>query len=342
MSFHINYRPYPLSLRHTFTVSGFSRNSTPGVQISIDFENLRGYGEASMPPYLGESIDSVISFLSKVDLSQFKDLSDLKSILHYIDNIDEGNCAAKAAIDIALHDLLGKQQQKALYDIWGLDLGTIPNTTYTIGIDTPEIVKQKTLEYSKDFNILKIKVGTNDDASIVNAIRKVCTHPLSVDANQGWRDRVKALENIHWLKEQGVVMVEQPMPKNQIDDLAWLNQHSPLPIFADESIQRLKDIESLKGVFAGINIKLMKCTGLNEARKMIDKARSLDMKVMLGCMTETSCAISAVAQLSPLADFVDLDGHFLISNDPFEGLSLINGKVIPSDSPGLGIKIKDQ
>ncbi len=341
MSFHINYKPFPLSLRHTFTVSGFSRNSTPGVQIRIDFENISGYGEASMPPYLGESIESVISFLSKVDLSNFKDLSDLESILYYIDNIEEGNCAAKAAIDIALHDLLGKLHQKPLYQLWGLDLRNIPNTTYTIGIDTPEIVKQKTLEHAKDFNILKIKVGTNDDASIVNAIREISSLPLSVDANQGWTDRLIALENIYWLKEQGVVMVEQPMPKGQIDDLAWLNHHSPLPIFADESIQRLKDIESLKGVFAGINIKLMKCTGLNEARKMIEKARSLDMKVMLGCMTETSCAISAAAHLSPLADFVDLDGHFLISNDPFKGLSLIDGKVVPSNSPGLGIKLKD-
>lgn len=341
MSFHINYKPFPLSLRHTFTVSGFSRNSTPGVQIRIDFDNIHGYGEASMPPYLGESIESVISFLSKVDLSLLKDLTEIESILDYVDNIAEGNCAAKAAIDIALHDLLGKSQNKALHQLWGLDLHAIPNTTYTIGIDTPEVIKQKTLEYAKDFNILKIKVGTNDDESIVNAIREVSSLPLSVDANQGWTDRVKALESIHWLKEQGVVMVEQPMPKNQIDDLAWLNQHSPLPIFADESIQRLKDIDSLKGVFTGINIKLMKCTGLNEARKMIDKARSLDMKVMLGCMTESSCAISAAAQISPLADFVDLDGHFLISNDPFEGLSLIDGKVIPSNNPGLGIKLKD-
>ena len=341
MSFHLNYKPYPLSLRHTFTVSGFSRNSTPGVQIRIDFDNLSGYGEASMPPYLGESIESVISFLSKVDLSPYKDLSDLESILYYVDNITEGNCAAKAAIDIALHDLLGKLQHKALYQLWGLDLETIPSTTYTIGIDTPKVIKQKTLEYAKDFNILKIKVGTNNDSSIVNAIREVSSLPLSVDANQGWVDRVKALENIHWLKEQGVVMVEQPMPKIQIDDLAWLNQHSPLPIFADESIQRLKDIDTLKGVFSGINIKLMKCTGLNEAKKMIEKARSLDMKVMLGCMTESSCAISAAAQISPLADFVDLDGHFLISNDPYEGLNLINGKVIPSNKPGLGIKLKD-
>ncbi len=341
MSFHINYKPFPLHLRHTFTVSGFSRNSTPGVQIRIDFDNISGYGEASMPPYLGESTESVMAFLHKVDLSHYNDLTDLESILHYVDNIEDGNCAAKAAIDIALHDLVGKLQEKALHKLWGLDLQTIPNTTYTIGIDTTEIIKQKTLEYAKDFNILKIKVGTSNDSSIVNAIREVSSLPLSVDANQGWTDRVKALESIHWLKEQGVVMVEQPMPKNQIDDLAWLNQHSPLPIFADESIQRLKDIDSLKGVFSGINIKLMKCTGLNEARKMIDKARSLEMKVMIGCMTESSCAISAAAQISPLADFVDLDGHFLISNDPFEGLNLINGKVIPSDNPGLGIKLKE-
>jgi L-alanine-DL-glutamate epimerase-like enolase superfamily enzyme len=161
--------------------------------------------------------------------------------------------------------------------------------------------------------------------------------PLAVDANQGWKDREKALEEIFWLKEQGIVMVEQPMPKERIDDNAWLTERSPLPIFADEAIQRLKDIPSIKGAYTGINIKLMKCTGMREAWKMANYAHAEGMRVMVGCMTETSCAVTAAAQLSPIVDFADLDGNLLISNDRFRGMEVVNGKITLPDRPGLGL-----
>ena len=199
------------------------------------------------------------------------------------------------------------------------------------------MVREKTRECAARFNILKVKVGLDSDRDMIQAIHSVTSLPLAVDANQGWKDRQQAIDMIHWLHEQGVVMVEQPMPKTQLDDIAWLTERSPVPIFADESVQRLSDIARLQGAFSGINIKLMKCTGMREAWKMVQATRALGMKVMLGCMTETSCAVTAAAHLSPLADFADLDGNLLISNDLFEGVTLTDGKLILPDRPGLGL-----
>ena len=171
---------------------------------------------------------------------------------------------------------------------------------------------------------------------MIETIRKVTDVPLAVDANQGWKDKFFAIDEIYWLKNHGVVMVEQPM--SSLDDNAWLTERSPLPIFADESIQRLKDVQSVKGAFSGINIKLMKCTGMSEAWKMINLARALDMKVMIGCMTETSCGVTAAAHLAPAVDFADLDGNLLISNDLFSGVEVKKGRLILPDKPGLGLK----
>jgi len=336
---HLKFFPYELKLTHTFTVSSYSRKSTPDVQVEIEYEGVTGYGEASMPPYLGQSTASVTAFLEKVDLSQFPDPFCLEDILSYIDGLSEGDSAAKAAVDIALHDLVGKLIGQPWYRLWGLDASKAPSTTYTIGIDTPEVVKEKTLEAAGRFNILKVKVGLDSDEEMIRTIRSVTDVPLAVDANQGWKDRSKALDEIHWLASQGVVMVEQPLPIDRLDDTAWLTERSPLPIFADESVQRLKDIPSLVGAFNGINIKLMKCTGMREAWKMVTLSRALGMKVMVGCMTETSCAVSAAAQLSPAVDFADLDGNLLISNDRFRGVQVISGKLTLTDAPGIGISL---
>ena len=334
---HLRFFPYELQLRHTFTVASYSRTTTPDVQVEIEWEGLTGYGEASMPPYLGESVDSVCNFLDKVELSQFTDPLMLEDILAYVDSLSPADNAAKAAVDIALHDLVGKIIDQPWYRIWGLDPAKAPSTTFTIGIDTPEVVKEKTLEAAGRFNILKVKVGLDTDEQMINSIRSVTDVPLAVDANQGWKDRGKALEEIFWLKEQGVVMVEQPMAKERMEDNAWLTERSPLPIFADESIKRLADIESAKGVYSGINIKLMKCTGMREGWKMAQMARALGMKVMVGCMTETSCAVSAAAQLSPYVDFADLDGNLLIANDRFDGVKVAGGRLVLPDRPGIGV-----
>lgn len=338
----LSFKPYVLQMEHTFTVAEYSRNSTPDVLTQIEYEGITGYGEASMPPYLGESVATVTKFLQKVNLQQFSDPFRIDDILNYVDSIAEGNPAAKASVDIALHDLIGKIVNQPLYKLWGLNPANTPYTDFTIGIDKPDIVRQKTEEAKKakqGFKVLKVKLGRGNDQEMINTVREVTAVPLYVDINQGWKDKNKALDMIYWLKEKGVVFVEQPMPKTQVDDMAWLTQNSPLPTMADEAFQRLPDIvDKIKGVYSGINIKLMKSTGLYEAQKMITVAKALNMKVMVGCMTETSCGVSAIAQLSPLVDWGDLDGNLLIKNDPFTGMKVIDGKVTLNDWPGIGIK----
>ena len=315
----------------------YSRTVTPDVQVAIEYNGVTGYGEASMPPYLGQSVASVTAFLEKVDLSRFSNPYCLEDILAYVDSLSEGDSAAKAAVDIALHDLVGKLMGQPWHRIWGLNPAKAPSTSYTIGIDTPDVVREKTLEAKGRFNVLKVKVGLDTDHEMIETIRSVTDVPLVVDANQGWKDRYKALEEIYWLRDQGVQMVEQPLPVDRIKDTAWLTERSPLPIYADESLQRLRDVTAIQHAFSGINIKLMKCTGLREAREMITLARALGMGVMLGCMTETSCAVSAAAQLSPLVDFADLDGNLLIANDLFDGVKVEGGKLTLPDRPGIGV-----
>ena len=333
----LSWAPYELQLRHTFTVASYSRTTTPDVQVRIDYDGFTGYGEASMPPYLGQTVESVCAFLEKVDLGRFSDPFQLEDILSYVDSLSPGDTAAKAAVDIALHDLVGKLLGQPWYRLWGLDPAKAPDTTFTIGIDTADVVREKTRECADKFNILKVKVGLENDEEMIRTIREVTDLPLAVDANQGWKDREKALDEIFWLAEQGVVMVEQPMAKERLEDNAWITERSPLPIFADESIQRLADIPAIKGAYSGINIKLMKCTGMREAWKMLTYARVEGMRVMVGCMTETSCAVSAAAQLSPAVDFADLDGNLLISNDRFAGVTVEGGRLVLPDRPGIGL-----
>lgn len=335
----LRFKPYTLELKHVFTIATNSRSTTPVMLTEIEYEGVTGYGEASMPPYLGESQETATAFLSKVDLSRFNDPFELENILAYVDSIAPKNTAAKAAVDIALHDLVGKLLGKPWYRLWGYDKTKTPDTSYTIGIDTPDIVRKK-VEEAEEYNIIKVKLGRDNDKEMIETIRSVSDKPILADINQGWTKRKEALEMVHWLNERNVVLLEQPMPKEQIDDTAWLTENSPIPTFADEFCQRLPDVRRAYGVYTGINIKLMKCTGMREAHKMIEIAKALEMKVMLGCMTETSCAISAVSQLAPEADWADMDGNLLISNDPFDGMKIVNGKITLYDNPGIGLTNK--
>jgi L-alanine-DL-glutamate epimerase-like enolase superfamily enzyme len=333
------FYPYTLELRHTFTVATFSRSTTPVMLVEVEHEGVTGYGEASMPPYLGESQQTATAFFARVDLGQFPDPFQLEEILPAIDALAPGNPAAKAAIDIALHDWIGKRLAAPWFRLWGLNPRKAPVTSFTLGIDTPEVMRQKARE-AAPYKILKVKLGRSaeEDRGIISAIREVTDKPILVDANQGWKDPAEALRMIEWLAARGVQLIEQPLPKHDLENTAWLRERSPLPLIADESAQRLTDILKLRGVFDGINIKLMKCTGLREAHRMIGLARSLGLKIMLGCMTETSCAISAAAQLSPLVDWADLDGAELIKNDPFDGARIVDGKIVLPDRPGIGIQ----
>lgn len=333
---NLSFAPYELKLKHAFNLAKYSRTTTPDVQVQIEYDGIIGYGEASMPPYLGESVDSVTKFLSKLDLAQFSDPFRLEEILHYVDSVDEGNRAAKASVDIALHDILGKIMGQPWYKIWGLSPEKAPCTSFTIGIDTADVVRQKVAE-AEPYKVLKVKMGLDNDRETVEVIRSMTDRPICVDANQGWNDKEVALEMIEWLATQNCLFVEQPMPKEMIDETAWITERSPLPIIADEAFQRLPDIPRFKGVYHGINIKLMKSTGMHEAYKMITLARALGMKIMMGCMTETSCGVTAAAQLSPLIDWADLDGNLLIANDLFDGLKIVNGQVTIPDRPGIGV-----
>ena len=333
----LEFYPYTLELRHTFTIATSSRTTTPAMMVRVIKDGIVGYGEASMPPYLGESQASAKAFLERVNLQVFPDPFQLEDVLRGIDMIAPGNPAAKAAVDIALHDWVGKKFGQPWYRIWGLDPAKTPVTSFTIGIDTKEVVRQKTEEASI-YKVLKVKLGRDTDKMMIETIREVTDTPICVDVNQGWKDKAFALEMVEWLAKKNILFVEQPMPKEQIDDIVWLREKSPLPIIGDESVQRLPDVKKAWGVYDGINIKLMKCTGMREAYKMITLARALDMKVMLGCMTETSCAITAAAQLSPLVDWADLDGAVLIKNDIFNGATIVDGKITLPDRPGIGVR----
>ncbi|MRR22045.1 dipeptide epimerase [bacterium] len=332
----LSYRPYELQLKHVFTVATNSRTTTPVVLTTIEYDGVTGFGEASMPPYLGESHESVLNFLSKVNLEQFSDPFLMEDILEYVEGVMPGNHAAKASLDIALHDLTGKLLGQPWFRLWGLNPAKTPLTSFTIGIDTADVVREKTLEASA-FKMLKIKLGRDNDREMIETVRSVTDVPIFVDVNQGWKDRVYAMEMAQFLSENNCLFIEQPMPKEQKDDIAWLTAGSPLPIVADEALQTVSDMMSMKGIYSGINIKLMKCGGMNAAYKMVTMARQMGMKILIGCMTETSCAVSAAAQLSPLVDWADLDGNLLISNDVYEGMTVVDGRISLPDRPGIGI-----
>lgn len=330
-------------LKHTFTISGSSRSSTPIVLTRITWNGITGYGEASMPPYLGETSASVNEFLKRVRadvLPKFDDPFRIQEIMESVDSLATNNTAAKASVDIALHDLTGRIMGQPWWKIWGFSPENTPFTSFTIGYDADDdVVREKTREASWA-KVLKVKLGMGNDKDrrMINLIRETAPDvPVYVDANQGWKDRSETLEMIEWLAGKGVVMVEQPLSKYDLEGHAWLTERSPLPIIADESCQRLTDIPRLKGAFHGINIKLMKCTGMREAREMITLAKALGMRLMIGCMTETSVAISAAAQLSPEMEWADLDGNVLLANDCFSGMKLTDGKITLSDAPGIGV-----
>lgn len=331
------YLSYNLELKHPFAIAKFSRTSTPLLLLKLHYENQEGYGEASMVPYMGESYESAVAFLHKVDFKRFTHPFNFEEIIDYLDSLAPGHPAIKAAIDIALNDLHGKLLNKPCYEIYGADLSRMPLTSYTIGIDSPEVIREKVAD-AAGFKVLKIKLGRDNDKELINTIRSMTDLPLYVDANQGWTNKIEAIDMIYWLHDQGVVLIEQPMDKNDRDGNAWLTGRSPIPIIADEAVQRLADLDDIHGAYHGINIKLMKSAGMYEAHQMILKARKLKMKVLIGCMSETSCATLAATALAPLCDWADLDGPWLTKNNPFANPEMKEGRYLLKDLPGLGLE----
>lgn len=334
-----NYRLYFLEFKHPFGVSSNTRKETASVFLELDAEGYKGYGEACLPAYLGETIEATTSFfdLAKPYLKKLSGTFDIEVCMAEMERLKEGNNAAKAAIDMALHDLQGKIAGKSVAELYHLTANCSGVTSFTIGIDSEPILAEKIKEAS-EFSILKIKAGTADDKALLKMIRKYTDKPLYVDVNQGWKDKEQALEMAKFMKDENVLLLEQPLPVGMKKEMAWLTERSPVPTFGDESVKRLKDLQQLDGAFHGVNIKLMKSTGLLEAMKMIDFCREKKIQILLGCMAESSCATSAMAQLMSLADHLDLDAPLLYVNDPFEGLRYSHGQIMTNKYPGIGVK----
>jgi len=337
----LTYHPYLLEYKHPFGVSGNTRTHTQSVFVKLEWDGFFGYGEACLPPYLGETKEQTIAFFNKAIpfLAKQSYPCSIAEIGFELDTMEEGCNAAKAAVDIALHDLKGKIEYKTVRDLYKLNARENCLTACTIGIDLEDVLKKK-IEEAKDFTILKIKAGTNDDKKLVQTVRKFTDKPLYIDVNRGWKDKNFAVDTIAWLKEQNTILIEQPLPVEMIDEMAWITQHSVLPTIGDESVKRLSDLKKLKGVFSGINIKLMKCTGLREAFEMIEYCKENDLKIFLGCMAESSCGTSAMAQFISCADYIDLDAPNLLKNDPFSGITYSQGQIVLNDKAGIGVETK--
>ncbi|HCR49819.1 MAG TPA: dipeptide epimerase [Rhodothermales bacterium] len=333
------YEPLVLQFRHPFGISRWTRTETTSVIVRILHDGIEGVGEGSPNARYGETYDSASHFLSHLDLTGFDSPAEIPAIMAYVDALAPGEWSAKAALDAALHDWWAKSIGLPLYKAWGIAEQNRLITSFTIGIDTTEVMVRKTQEASP-YGILKVKVGTDRDQETIAAIRSVTDKPIRVDANEGWKTKEEALERIEWLASEGVEFVEQPMPAAQLMEMPWLKVRSPLPLIADENCGRLHDVDSLQDAFHGINIKIDKSGGLLEGRKMALRARELGLSVMIGCMSSSSVAISAAAHLALMADYADLDGHLLVGNDPYEGIQVEEGRLLLPDWPGLGVRLR--
>lgn len=326
-----------LKLRHTWTTTMSSSEYRDTLHVKFTSGGITGFGEGAPIVRYQESAESARRAVESVgDLLRAADPWHFAKLNAEISRRIEGQYAAKAAIDIALMDWVGKKLGVPLYRYFGLDKSAAPVTSFSIGIDKPDVVREKVRE-AEAFPVLKVKVGLKTDEEMIAAVRSVTNKPLRVDANEGWKDKEEAVRKIHWLESQGVEFVEQPMPAHMLEETGWLKQRVRMPLIADEACLHARDIPKLAGVFDGVNIKLMKCGGVQEAFRMIQIARALDLRVMLGGMIESSVAVAAAAHLSPLADYADLDGNLLIANDPFTGLQVERGKILLPDAPGLGV-----
>jgi len=324
--FNFELTDFFLEFKTPFSIAHGTREGTDIVLLELSSQDIRAWGEASLPPYLKEDKNSVRLFISAFFKSGINPEAGLQPLLKRLMNFKEENFAAKACVDIALHNWFAKHEGIPVWKLLGLKKDPLPLCTYTIGMDDKAVIENK-VRGAKDFKILKVKLGGEKDQEIINNIREMTSKDICVDVNQGWKTKEHALEMINWLKEQRVLFVEQPLDKNNFHDMLWLFERSSLPLYADESVQIFSDISKVKNCFHGINIKLMKCGGIGEGLKMIHEAKKQDLKILIGSMSETSCGVMAAAQLSPLADYADLDGPLLTKNNPFDMPEYRDGKL---------------
>lgn len=333
----VKYKTYNLPFKYPFTISKGTKTHQPTLVVELEYFGIKGYGEAPAISYYNITIEKMIEDLErKKQFVEKFSFADPERYWHYLHHLFPANSFLVCALDMAGWDLFGKMKRKQLHQLWNLDTATAPLTDYTIGIDTIEKMVEKMKE--KPWPIYKIKVGVEGDIAMVEALRKQTSAKFRVDANAGWTLE-QALQKIPLLKALGVEMVEQPLAKEDWEGMKVLYESSPLPLYADESCVSETDVEKCHQHFHGINIKLTKCSGITPARRMITKARQLDMKVMVGCMNESSIGTAAIAQLAPMLDIVDMDGPLLLSEDIAAGVGFDKGKIVYTDTPGLGINI---
>jgi L-alanine-DL-glutamate epimerase-like enolase superfamily enzyme len=324
-----------LKLAVPFRIARDTQHYASNVVTRIRDGDWEGIGEAAPSAFYGESQETVLACLARFAEQLGDDPFALETCLEQLDHSMGRNPAAKAAVDIALHDLIGKRLGIPVYQLFGLSVGRTPLTSFTIGLDTPEVMAQKA-QKAQAYPVLKVKLGTHDDLAIIQAVRAVSRATIRVDANAAWTPK-QAITIIQAIAPYGIELVEQPVHPDDLDGLRLVRQHAPMPIIADESCVTVRDIPRVAGCVDGINIKLMKCGGLRHALEMIHVARAHGLQVMMGCMIESSIAITAAAHLSPLLDYADLDGNLLVEADPYAGVRVVNGRLTLPDAPGLGI-----
>ncbi len=329
---HIATTITQLKLQHPFKIA---RRTVDTYREILSVQIDGGIGEAAPAQFYGETVQTVTTALEILEPQLDGNLDAIHDVMARLETTLGGNYAAKAAIDIALHDRLGKKLGAPLYQLCGLNPEKTPNTSFTIGLDEPEVMAKKT-RHAQAFPILKVKLGTPRDIEIIQAIRQITDKPIYVDANTAWKPK-EAVKKIQQLTQYNIELIEQPTNPNDLNALKFVQEHTELPIIADESVKRAADIPALAECVDGINIKLVKCGGLIEALKMIHVARAHGLLVMIGCMIESSLAITAAAHLTPLVDYADLDGNLLIEDDPYAGVTLDKGKLILPNRPGIGV-----
>ncbi|AXY74714.1 dipeptide epimerase [Paraflavitalea soli] len=335
----VSYRTYNLPFRHPFTISKGTKTHQPSLVVELEHRGVTGYGEAPAIAYYNIPVEKMIEDLERKQLMVEKfAFTEPERYWHYLHHLFPQNNFLVCALDIATWDLWGKLYRQPLYQLWKLDAEKAPLTDYTIGIDTIDKMVEKMKE--KPWPIYKIKLGTPEDIAIVTALRKHTDATLRIDANAGWTVE-EALEKIPQLATLGVEFIEQPLAKDNWEGMKILFEKSPLPLIADEACVVQGDVEKCYQHFHGINIKLTKCSGITPARFMIEKARSLGMKVMVGSMNESTIGTAAIAHLGPLLDYVDMDGPLLLKEDIATGLDFKAGKAIFSGKPGLGVEFTD-
>ncbi|MFN2374103.1 MAG: dipeptide epimerase [Cyclonatronaceae bacterium] len=339
--FKLTYKHERIPLKRTFTISRGSRDAIDVVYVALESEGITGYGEAAPNHRYNETAESVIAVFKSFDTDGIDNPYDSVHVNEYIGSLHKGEYSAKAALEMAFLDWVGKKLKTPVHRLWNAPSTTGPKTSFTIGIDEPSLIAEKVKE-AEAFPILKVKLGSPYDREIIEEIRKATSKPVLVDANEGWKTVEVAMENIRFLVDMNIELIEQPMPSSMHAEMTRLKQLSEIPLIADESFTGREDLGELSHAFHGINIKLMKTGSMRFAMQKIAEARKHGLKVMIGCMVETSLADTASAILSLWADYADIDGHLLVGRNPFSGVVIDkNGYVTLNDKYGLGVELAE-